>query len=164
MTLAVALVVLAFGLVMAEVAFPSFGVLSLLAALCYAVALWKAFETGAAAGWSLVAVGVVLLPVALGLGIKVLPRTPLGRRLILGGPGAEVQHGTRTEDMHALKGCEGLALTDLRPSGTAEIAGQRVDVVASSGYVARGTRIAVQRVEGTRIVVEPAATEKEHTP
>ncbi len=54
-----------------------------------------------------------------------------------------------------LAGEEGTAHTDLRPSGVAEIAGKRVDVVAGCAFVARGSRIRVKQVDGSRVLVEP---------
>jgi len=47
----------------------------------------------------------------------------------------------------------GEALTQLRPSGNANINGQRVDVVAESGLIERGAKVRVVAVEGARIVV-----------
>jgi membrane-bound serine protease (ClpP class) len=47
----------------------------------------------------------------------------------------------------------GVALTQLRPSGTASINGQRVDVVTEGGLIERGAAIRVVAVEGARIVV-----------
>jgi membrane-bound ClpP family serine protease len=47
----------------------------------------------------------------------------------------------------------GVALTQLRPSGTASIDGKRVDVVTEGGLIERGTKVKVVAVEGTRIVV-----------
>lgn len=47
----------------------------------------------------------------------------------------------------------GEALTQLRPSGTASINGQRVDVVAETGLIERGVKIKVVAVEGARVVV-----------
>ena len=47
----------------------------------------------------------------------------------------------------------GVALTQLRPSGTANINGQRVDVVTEGGLIERGSAVKVVEVEGTRIVV-----------
>jgi membrane-bound serine protease (ClpP class) len=47
----------------------------------------------------------------------------------------------------------GVALSQLRPSGTATINGQRVDVVTEGGLIERGTAIKVVAVEGARIVV-----------
>jgi membrane-bound serine protease (ClpP class) len=47
----------------------------------------------------------------------------------------------------------GTALTPLRPSGTAVINGQRVDVVTEGGMIERHAAIKVVAVEGMRVVV-----------
>ena len=47
----------------------------------------------------------------------------------------------------------GVALTQLRPSGTASINSRRVDVVTEGGLIERGTVVKVVAVEGARIVV-----------
>ena len=52
-----------------------------------------------------------------------------------------------------LVGHAGTALTPLRPSGTAIINGQRVDVVTEGAMVDRDTPIKVVAVEGMRVVV-----------
>jgi membrane-bound serine protease (ClpP class) len=43
----------------------------------------------------------------------------------------------------------------LRPAGTVEIDGQKVDVVADSEYIKNGTKIKVIKTEGMRVVVVP---------
>ncbi len=55
----------------------------------------------------------------------------------------------RPELLHAT----GTALTQLRPSGTASIDGQRVDVVTEGGLIDAGAAVKVVTVEGARIVV-----------
>jgi len=52
-----------------------------------------------------------------------------------------------------LLGAIGKAATVLRPSGTALINGDKVDVVTNGEYIAAGTPIKVVHVEGLRIVV-----------
>lgn len=52
-----------------------------------------------------------------------------------------------------LVGQEGVAVTDLRPAGTASIAGERVDVVTEGEFVAQGSPVRVLRSEGYRHVV-----------
>ena len=47
----------------------------------------------------------------------------------------------------------GTAVTVLRPSGTAMINGQRVDVVTEGPLIERGTAVKVVAVEGLRVVV-----------
>jgi membrane-bound serine protease (ClpP class) len=52
-----------------------------------------------------------------------------------------------------LVGQEGVAVTDLRPAGTATIAGERVDVVTEGEFVTQGSTVRVLRSEGYRHVV-----------
>ena len=54
-----------------------------------------------------------------------------------------------------LVGAEGVAATDLHPSGTAVLGGERLDVVSEAGFIHKGERIRVVRSEGYRHVVEP---------
>jgi len=49
--------------------------------------------------------------------------------------------------------CEGTAHTDLRPSGTVEIDGERVDVVTEGSLIKAGTPVKVVAIEGMRVVV-----------
>ena len=41
----------------------------------------------------------------------------------------------------------------LRPAGTAEFDGERLDVVSEGEYLEAGTRVQIVRTEGRRIVV-----------
>jgi membrane-bound serine protease (ClpP class) len=52
-----------------------------------------------------------------------------------------------------LEGLDGIALTDLRPAGTAQFGDERLDVVSDAGWIAAGSRVRVQRAEGYRHVV-----------
>lgn len=51
-------------------------------------------------------------------------------------------------------GKTGTALTPLRPSGAADIFGQRLDVVTEGEFIPAGTPVEVIRVEGARVVVK----------
>ncbi|MCF7837630.1 MAG: hypothetical protein K9N49_03285 [Candidatus Marinimicrobia bacterium] len=58
------------------------------------------------------------------------------------------------EGLRALLHKEGTALSDLRPSGIAQIDEQRVDVVTQGGLIGQGDRVRVSKVESNRVVVE----------
>ena len=58
-------------------------------------------------------------------------------------------------DLQGLAGKEGVALTPLRPAGTAEIEGERYDVISEGSFIPAGTRLVVVRVEGARVLVRP---------
>jgi membrane-bound serine protease (ClpP class) len=147
--LAVCLLLLSAGLVLLEVLFPSFGILGLSAATAYGFALVSAFRESQGLGFTILFLGLILLPFVLRMGIALIPKTPVGRKLLLSPPEA-VARGTGGD----LIGMRGLALTDLRPAGTAEIAGRRLDVVTGGAWIGKGRPVRVVDVEGSRIVVE----------
>lgn len=52
-----------------------------------------------------------------------------------------------------LIGAEGVATTDLRPSGTIDVQGEKIDAVTEGEYVRAGTRVKVVRAESYRHIV-----------
>lgn len=94
--------------------------------------------------------------------LRLLPRLPYGRNLVLSAAlpaGAAETLGTAVpvaaeSPTSAPRAPEtGVALTPLRPAGMAELGGQRIDVVSEGDYVPAGVRVAVVRREGGRVVV-----------
>jgi membrane-bound serine protease (ClpP class) len=62
---------------------------------------------------------------------------------------------TTQEQRPELVGVEGVALTDLRPTGVGKFGEEHVDVVSDSGWVSQGTPIKILSSEGYRHVVRP---------
>lgn len=54
-----------------------------------------------------------------------------------------------------LIGKVGVLVTDLRPSGTLLLDGERIDVVSEGNFIMKGTHVKVIKTEGSRIVVRP---------
>ena len=82
--------------------------------------------------------------------IKTIPQSAAGKRMILSHEQNNVSASVQAPE---LVGAEGVAQTTLRPSGMAAIDGKRLDVVAESDMIMRGSAIKVIAVEGNRIVV-----------
>ncbi len=59
-----------------------------------------------------------------------------------------------TQDLDFYIGREGRTLTVLRPAGTVELNGVRLDVVTEGEFIDRDVPIVVEKVEGRRIVVK----------
>lgn len=57
------------------------------------------------------------------------------------------------DDYSRFSGKEGLSLTPLRPSGSAEIGGEKADVITEGEFIPKGARIRVQSTSGGRITV-----------
>ncbi|MHC5039223.1 MAG: NfeD family protein [Planctomycetota bacterium] len=151
---AVALLLLAFLLIFLELMIPSFGMIALASLFCFTGAVVLAFMESTVAGFVFVGVVVVGIPTALYFAAKVFRYSPIGRRMILGGPSQDMRGGgAGIGDMEALLGREGVTHTKLRPAGIAIIGGKRVDVVAEGAMVEAGVPVRVQKVEGNRVVV-----------
>ncbi|MCM3743395.1 nodulation protein NfeD [Sporosarcina luteola] len=52
-----------------------------------------------------------------------------------------------------LLGKQAITITPLRPSGTIDMEGERIDVVSQGSYIDRGKHVIIVKVEGSRIVV-----------
>ena len=61
------------------------------------------------------------------------------------------------ERREELVGAEGVAITDLRPSGVGLFGEERVDVVSESSWIEQGTPIRILAAEGYRHLVRPLA-------
>ncbi len=61
---------------------------------------------------------------------------------------------TSTSSSNDLVGLEGITTTVLRPAGTGDFQGRKLDVVTDGEFIPKGTPIRITKVEGFRIVVE----------
>jgi len=50
-------------------------------------------------------------------------------------------------------GKEGIAITELRPSGIIEVEGKRMDALSEGNYISKGSKIKIGKVEGSKIIV-----------
>lgn len=98
---------------------------------------------------------VVATPAVMALYFKLFPKSFIGRWLILKGQQKKEEGFTAFEPTgyDHLEGAEGTAITILRPSGMAELDGGKYSVVTGGGFIEKGEKIRVVRVEGSRIVV-----------
>jgi membrane-bound serine protease (ClpP class) len=85
--------------------------------------------------------------------LRHLPNSGRFSGLLLKGAGHREAGFTTAPSRPELVGRDGTALTDLRPSGTARIGEERLDVVTEGEYVPLGSRVQVVRSDGYRHVV-----------
>lgn len=143
------LILIGFLMIGAEVFVPGL-VLGSLGALCLAAAIvWTYIDYGAIPG-TLVLAGVGFFGlIGFFVWLSVFPKTFVGRQIINKNALRSDENAARV----SLLGKDGIALSPLRPAGTAKIGGRRVDVVAESGFVESGEAVLVIQVEGARVVV-----------
>ena len=149
MTLLLTLLIAGVALLLAEVFLPGMiaGVLGVVCLLAAAVVGFAEF--GPKVG-SLILMAELLAGTVLTiLWMRYFPKTPLGRKYILD-PSTAAHAPTEPEKW---LGHEGVALTDLRPAGSARLDGEKVDVITNGEHLESGTRVKVVRVDGPSIFV-----------
>jgi membrane-bound serine protease (ClpP class) len=92
--------------------------------------------------------------------LRHLPNSGRFSGLLLKGAGHRSAGFTTAPSRPELVGLDGTALTDLRPSGTARIGEERVDVITEGEYVAQGSRIQVVQSDGYRHVVRAVRSQE----
>ncbi len=145
-------------LLVAEIFIPSGGIIGVTACLLAIAAVVAFWRVSWVWGVTSLLLELVLAPVAVNFMLRVMPHTPVGRQLILDDEGdiarRHAQEAKRTaEQAQALVGASGAALTDLRPVGTVEIEGTRIEALAEGGMIRSGTRVRVTSVEGSQVRV-----------
>ena len=112
--------------------------------------------TGDMISGALLQLAITLL-LALGVMVviyKFLPKSSTFSKLVLNQE-VKSQSGYTSYPGHdSLLGATGKSFTVLRPSGTAIINNERVDVVTAGEFLGKGVKIVVRKVEGSKIIVE----------
>ncbi|MBE0537960.1 MAG: hypothetical protein IH624_20050 [Phycisphaerae bacterium] len=142
-----------------EIFVPSFGLLTVMAIGALAGGIMICFEFGAATGWIGTGVAAVVVPIVWYTCYRLIPRTGLGKVLILQKP--QGGRGDAISDRLQLEGMlhqEGRVISPLRPVGMCDFNGKRLECVSETGYVERDKHVEVIRVEGTQLTVR--VTEK----
>lgn len=102
-------------------------------------------------GEALAAVGCIIF------GFYILPRTSLGRALILDTSQNKDAGWVSDVSDTSLVGALGEVFTALRPAGTIIVNGKRLSAVSNGEFIDDGVAVRVIEVHGNRIVVEPAS-------
>lgn len=139
---------------------PGFGIAGFLGLLALMGGLGLSL-IGSGATWPVVmqAVGrtalslVVAILVAL-VALRYLARSPFGQQFVLKEELAAGEgYASAPETDRRWLGRRGTVVSPLRPSGIAQLEGQRVDVVSEGEFIDAGEAVEVSRVEGNRVVV-----------
>jgi membrane-bound serine protease (ClpP class) len=158
-----AIVLLVAGLLVlvCEVFLPSGGILAIittvvlvLSAICAYVA-W--FEERPAVWWTYCALLVLLIPTTLGSTFYMLPKTSVGKKVLLEAPELSQVEPFVAEiaRLEKLVGCRGQALSLLNPGGMVLVEGERLHAFTEGILVEPQMPIEVLEIRGTRLLVGP---------
>ena len=149
-TLPIILQLIGIFVIIAEIIIPSGGLLSLIAIGIFAYSFFLIFAISVSAGVMVVIADVILLPILVIVGLKLLAKSPVTLRQTLARSEGVISQSSELDTyIHQ----QGKAITDLRPSGMAMINSKRVDVVSRGEYIEKGAEIYVSAVKGNQIIV-----------
>lgn len=166
LALAVVFLVLGLAILIAEVFLPSGGILAILTfaslAASIAAAYRALYENYPEYFWVFCGVVAASVPATVFFGFWLLPRTPMGRKLMLEGPTPEEvdPYAADRERLRGLIGKSGTAVTDHMPSGLVEVGGERLHSEAHGPRPSAGEMVEVVAVEGRRVVVKRVTATK----
>ena len=141
---------------------PGFGVAGVLSILLIGSSVFLAlignlptWADVARASGIIMTTGVMVIALAYAL-LRVMPKLNRSRGIFLGTVTDRVGGYIAGPERPDLVGAEGVAATDLHPSGVVVVGDERLDVVSDVGFVGKGARVRIVRAEGYRLVVIPA--------
>ena len=156
-SLAILLIGIGLLLLLTELFFPS-GILLVLAVLALLAGLGLPFFYGeTTTGVVNLVTTVLLLTGAIALVCHYWPRSAVGKRMILSGPEEDVTVASMPVlvELEQFRGRVGKALSPLRPSGTADFDGRRLDVLTEGIMVEPGTPVRCVDVRAGKVIVRP---------
>jgi len=135
-----------------EIIIPSGGILGIITVGLMGYSLYLVFTTiSTFAGMVFVIADIIMFPMVLFAGIKLLAKSPATLKTSLSKTDG---YSSQPDELIGFMGLTGTVVTDLRPAGMARINNQRVDVVSRGEYIDKGAGIVVLSVEGNRVVVK----------
>lgn len=145
--------VVGLALLVAEVALVSFGALSVASGIALISAVFLAFQESQAFGIAMLVGEAIAAPLVLTYAFRLLPKTRLGRAILLEAPAPGATPAASDPGIAPLLHKHGVTLSALRPAGFARIEGQRIDVVTRGEMLEEGCPVRVVDVSGNRVVV-----------
>lgn len=143
-------------LLIAEIFIPSHGILTIAGMAFLIGAIVKTFAYGNTAGAVSIVISAIALPALAITAVKMWPNTWIGRRIAPPNPVlTEKDIAGNVVELEALVGNTGRSLTPLRPVGTCEFLGRRIQCVAESGMIETGIGVQAVGVRGANLEVIP---------
>ncbi|MGE3313818.1 MAG: NfeD family protein [Planctomycetaceae bacterium] len=158
-TFAVLLLVVGLGLMVAEVFLPSGGMIGILVLVCLVASIWCAWsawwDSNQTAWWVYISSLMLLVPATISVAFYALPRTAMGRRVLLEAPDREEVTPYVKEQQQLLEqiGKTGKTVTLLNPGGMVIVNGHRFHCESEGMLLEAETEVRVVAVKGLRLVV-----------
>ena len=150
---AIILFVAGFILIGIEMVIPGFSIPGVSGIICLVVAIFlvsDSFVEGAIIALVIMALLGIMFVIILGILSKARLKSPI----ILKDEQNKEKGFISSNDLNYLLGKQGVAVTDLRPSGTADFDGIEFDVLSEGKYISKDTRLVIFKVQGSKLIVK----------
>lgn len=152
-TLTIFLLIIGFALVLLEMHIPGFGVPGIAGSICLILAVVFTAQNFAQALVMTLAI-LAILGVMLAIVLTFFAKGKLFKPFVLSDE-QKKEHGyISSSDLDYLLEKQGIAITDLRPSGSVDIDGVKFDVITDGEYISAGTKVKIFKVSGVKLLVK----------
>lgn len=140
-------------LLIVEMCSPGFGVAGILGLACLVADIFLTAKT-LAQGLLMTGVVAIVVVILAVVSIILVSKGKLPSSLMLKDAADKALGYTGGADRSKYLGKTGKTVTELRPAGSVELDGEKIDVVSRGEFIEPGTDVAVIEVSGNRIVVK----------
>lgn len=142
-------------LLVADLFLPSHGLLSAGGVVALIVSVVCCFLISARLGAIVGALLIIVSPFVLMLLFRIYPHTFIGRRMTLRAVSTTATSPAPLAETPLNPGDRGIALTELRPIGMCDFAGQRLESLSDRGILPNGTPVFIVAIQDRRPIVRP---------
>ncbi len=151
--IAIVLFIAGFILLAVEMVVPGFSAPGISGIICLIVGVFLAADTFRE-GVIITLIVLALLGIMFAILLSLLSSGKLKSPIILEEEQKNSEGYLSSKDLQYLLGKEGVAVTDLRPSGTGDFDGVVLDIISEGRYIEKGTPLVIAKVEGSKLVVK----------
>ncbi len=150
---AIILFVAGFVLIGIEMVIPGFSIPGISGIICLVVAIFLVSDTFVE-GAIIALIIMALLGIMFAIILGILSKAKLKSPIILKDEQNKEKGFISSNDLKYLLGKQGVAITDLRPSGTADFDGIEFDVISEGKYISKNTKLIIFKVQGSKLIVK----------
>lgn len=147
------LMITGFILVGIEMVLPGFSLPGVIGSICLILSIFLNADTFIEAVCLTIGI-IAVLGIMLGIVLRLLSKGKVAKGIILTDEQNKEKGYISTVNLNYLLNKEGIAITDLRPSGLAEFNGEQFDVITKGNYILKETPIIVYKIQGSKIIVK----------
>ena len=148
----IALLVAGFVLVGIELVVPGFGLPGIGGIVCLVAGVFLVTDT-LEEGILVTVVVIVILGVLMAVIIGLMHHRKFKSPIILDAEVRSEDGYLESSDLNYLLGREGVAVTDLHPSGKGNFDGIELDLISEGTYIKKGSRIVINKINANRLTV-----------